>query len=147
VLYKAVPRPQLLLQAGAGMHSFSIAKDDNGQDVGPADVSYKYATFGAGLRIHFAEWSWLWAMFDYHYVFDSGPIADTATEYGPTNTFGIRVRGGLDFLVYKGLKIGAEGMYERFSLTFDPSTAGVAKIANSGTDQYFGGVIVVGYVL
>ncbi|HEY2749248.1 MAG TPA: hypothetical protein VGL86_31740, partial [Polyangia bacterium] len=147
VLYKPVPRPQLLLQAGAGMHTFSIAKDDMNMDVGPADVSYKYATFGAGLRIHFAEWAWLWAMFDYHVVFDSGPIADTATEYGPASTFGIRVRGGLDFLVYKGFKIGVEGLYERFSLTFNPLTSGVAKIANGGTDQYFGGVIVVGYVL
>ena len=148
VMYKSVPRPQLLIQAGAGLHSFAIGKDPMGADVGPADVSYKYATFGAGLRIHFAEWAWIWAMFDYHVVFDSGPIADVGAEYGPTKTFGIRVRGGLDFLVYKGLKIGAEGMYERFSLTFNPSAASApAKIANSGTDQYFGGVIVVGYVL
>ena len=58
------------------------------------------------------------------------------------------MRGGLDFLVYKGFKVGAEGLYERFSLTFNPSSAVTpAKIANSGTDQYFGGVIVVGYVL
>ncbi|MGZ3425279.1 MAG: hypothetical protein ACXVCV_01465 [Polyangia bacterium] len=148
VMYKSVPRPQLLIQAGAGMHSFAIGKDATGADVGPADVSYKYATFGAGMRIHFAEWAWLWAMFDYHVVFDSGPIANVATEYGPTKTFGIRVRGGLDFLVYKGFKIGAEGMYERFSLTFNPGAATApAKVANSGTDQYFGGVIVVGYVL
>lgn len=148
VLYKAVPRPQLLLQAGGGLHSFAIGKDATGADVGPADVSYKYATFGAGLRVHFAEWAWIWAMFDYHVVFDPGPIADLAAEYGPASTFGIRVRGGLDFLVYKGFKVGAEGLYERFSLTFNPSSAVTpAKIANSGTDQYFGGVIVVGYVL
>jgi len=147
-MYKPVPRPQLLIQAGAGMHSFAIDKDATGSDVGPADVSYKYATFGAGIRIHFAEWAWLWAMFDYHFVFDSGPIADVGAEYGPANTFGVRVRGGLDFLVYKGLKIGAEGLYERFSLTFNPTaTTTPAKIANSGTDQYFGGIIVVGYVL
>ena len=148
VLAKAVPRPQLLIQAGGGWHSFAIGKDAMGLDVGPPDVSYKYATFGAGLRIHFAEWAWIWAMFDYHLVFDPGPIADAAAEYGPTKTFGIRVRGGLDFLVYKGFKIGAEGLYERFSLTFNPTAATApAKIANSGTDQYFGGVIVVGYVL
>jgi hypothetical protein len=148
VMYKSVPRPQLLIQAGAGLHSFAIGKDPMGADVGPADVQYKYATFGAGLRIHFAEWAWIWAMFDYHVVFDSGPIADVAAEYGPTKAFGIRVRGGLDFLVYKGFKIGAEGMYERFSLTFNPGAASMpAKVANSGTDQYFGGVIVVGYVL
>jgi len=81
-------------------------------------------------------------------VLDSGPIADAVSEYGPTKSFGVRVRGGLDFLVYKGFKVGAEGLYERFSLTFDPTAAAApAKIANSGTDQYFGGVIVVGYVL
>jgi hypothetical protein len=58
------------------------------------------------------------------------------------------VRGGLDFLVYKGFKLGVEGSYQRYSLTFNPSaTNPPAKIANSGTDQYFGGVIVVGYVL
>ena len=58
------------------------------------------------------------------------------------------MRGGLDFLVYKGLKVGVEGQYERFSLTFNPTAAAApTKIANSGTDQYFGGVIVVGYVL
>ncbi len=148
VLYKPVPRPQLLIQAGGGWHTFAIGKDAMGADVGPADVSYKYATFGAGLRVHFAEWAWIWAMFDYHLVFDSGPIADVNTEYGPAKTFGLRVRGGLDFLVYKGLKIGAEGLYERFSLTFNPTAAmPPAKIANSGTDQYFGGIIVVGYVL
>ncbi|MGZ3443416.1 MAG: hypothetical protein ACXVDD_28035, partial [Polyangia bacterium] len=147
VLYKSVPRPQLLLSAGAGLHSFAIGKDPTGADVGPPDVGYKYATFGAGFRVHFAEWAWIWAMFDYHVVFDPGPIADTAAEFGPAQTFGIRVRGGLDFLVYKGLKVGAEGLYERFSLTFDPATPGVAKVANSGSDQYFGGVIVVGYVL
>jgi hypothetical protein len=144
VLYKGLPRPQLLIQAGGGLHSFAIGKDATGADVGPPDVGYKYATFGAGLRVHFAEWAWIWAMFDYHLVFDPGPIADTAAEFGPAKTFGIRVRGGLDFLVYKGFKIGAEGLYERFSLTFNATGA---KLANSGTDQYFGGVIVVGYVL
>ena len=148
VLAKAIPRPQLLIQAGGGWHSFAIGKDAMGGDVGPADVSYKYATVGAGLRIHFAEWAWIWAMFDYHIVFDPGPIADATTEYGPTKTFGIRVRGGLDFLVYKGFKLGVEGLYERFSLTFNPTaTPAPGKVANSGTDQYFGGVIVVGYVL
>jgi len=148
VLAKAIPRPQLLIQAGGGLHSFAIGKDAMGLDVGPADVSYKYATFGLGLRIHFAEWAWIWAMFDYHLVFDPGPIADAMTEYGAAKSFGLRVRGGLDFLVYKGFKIGLEGLYERFSLTFNPTAAcATCKVANSGTDQYFGGVIVVGYVL
>ena len=147
VLYKPLPRPQLLLQAGGGLHTFSLAKDATGQDVGPADTAYKYATFGAGLRIHFAEWVYLWAMFDYHLVFDSGPISDPATEYGPVDTFGIRVRGGLAFFVYKGIKLGLEGYYERFSLTFKPGMTMPVKVANSATDQYFGGIFTVGYVL
>jgi hypothetical protein len=148
VLYKPIPRPQLLISAGGGLHSFELAKDMMGQDVGPADVSYKYASAGVGMRVHFAEWTWLWAMFDYHAVLDVGAIADAGTEYGATSAYGFRVRGGLDFLVWKGLKVGAEAYYERFSLTFNPaSMPAPAKIANSAVDQYFGGVILVGYVL
>lgn len=146
-LYKSLPRPELLLAAGGGLHTFTIGKDPMGLDVGPADVSYKYASFGGGFGVHFAEWASLWAMFDYHLVFDSGAVSDVATEYGPVKTFGVRVRGGLDFFIYKGLKLGAQGFYERFSLTFNPGSAMPAKVANSGLDQYFGGVITVGYVL
>ncbi len=147
VLYKPMPRPQLLLQASYGYHSFALGKDAAGQDVGPADVAYKYLSFGGGIRIHFAEWMYLWAMFNYHAVLASGPIELVNTEYGPASTFGIRVSGGLDFFLYKGLKLGAEGYYERFSLKFTPGALMPAKSANSGTDQYFGGVILVGYVL
>jgi TolB-like protein len=147
VLYKPMPRPQLILDAAYGFHSFSLGKDAGGQDVGPADVAYKYLSFGGGIRIHFAEWMYLWAMFHYHAVLDAGPIVDVNTEYGPANVFGLRVSGGLDFFLYKGLKLGAEAYYERFQLQFTPGNLMPAKAANSGTDQYFGGVIVVGYVL
>jgi hypothetical protein len=47
-------------------------------------------------------------------------------------------------LLYRGLKLGALGFYERFQLAF----SGVpvpAKIGTSALDQYFGAVIVVGY--
>ena len=47
-LYKPVPRPQLLIQAGGGLHSFAIGKDATDTDVGPADVGYKYVTLGIG---------------------------------------------------------------------------------------------------
>jgi hypothetical protein len=147
-LYKPLPRPQLLLSFGYGMHSFSIGKTTDAAtgapvDVGPADVTYKYLTIGAGTRIHFADWSWLWVALDYHAVLSSGPIA-TPDEYGPTQTFGIRVRGGLDFLLYRGLKLCVGGFYERFSLKF---TGAGTKAANSGVDQYFGGLLSLGYVL
>jgi hypothetical protein len=76
-----------------------------------------------------------------------GPITDTATEYGPGKASGFRGAAGLDFFVYKGLKLGAQGFFEQFSITFTPGAMMPAKPANSGTDRYFGGVIVVGYVL
>lgn len=148
VMYKPLPRPSLLLAVGGGLHNFTIGKDNTTtppSDVGPADVSYKYVTAGGGMRIYFAEWAWLWAMFDYHVVLAAGPVTD-GSEYGPARTYGLRVRGGLDFLVYKGLKIAASGFYERFTLKF-AGTGNPAKAANSGTDQYFGGFLAIGYVL
>jgi hypothetical protein len=146
VLYKKVPRPTLLFNLGGGLHSFSLGKDASGADVGPADVAYKYLTIGAGLRVYFAEFVYLWALFNYHVVFNSGTIQDPATEYGAANTFGLRIGGGLTFFVYKGLNIGGSAYYERFKLTF--TGAGMpAKQANSGTDQYFGGILSIGYML
>jgi hypothetical protein len=148
VLSKALPRPQLLLQAQYGLHQFTLQKDPLMGDVGPPDVSYSYVTAGLGIRVHFAEWMYLWAMFNYHAVFSSGAITDTGSEYGPASNFGVRISGGLDFFVYKGLKIGVGGMYERFGLTFKPPANVVpAKTATSAVDQYFGGLISVGYVL
>ncbi|HEX4460452.1 MAG TPA: hypothetical protein VIA18_20885 [Polyangia bacterium] len=148
VLSKALPRPQLLVQAQYGLHEFTLQKDPLMGDVGPPDVSYQYATFGLGIRVHFAEWMYLWAMFNYHYVLSSGSITNTGSEYGPASNFGVRISGGLDFFVYKGLKIGVGGMYERFGLTFHPpANVTPAKTATSAVDQYFGGLISVGYVL
>jgi TolB-like protein len=146
-LYKPVPRPELLLAAGGGLHTFSLAKDATGQDVGPPDVAYKYVDFGIGVRLHFAEWAYLTAKFNYHLVVNSGPISDVATEYGPTATTGLRFGGALDFIIYKGLKVGLDGFYERFGLKFVPGNTSPAKQANAAVDQYFGGVITVGYVL
>ena len=81
-------------------------------------------------------------------VESSGSITNTGSEYGPASNFGVRISGGLDFFVYKGLKIGVGGMYERFGLTFHPPANVVpAKNATSAVDQYFGGLISVGYVL
>jgi hypothetical protein len=146
-LAKAMPRPQLLLQGQYGLHTFTLSKDATGNDVGPPNVSYSYVTVGAGIRVHFAEWMYLWAMFNYHIVFSDGAITNIGVEYGPAKTFGLRFTGGLDFFAYKGLKLGLEGFYERFDLDFKPGNVAPAKSATSATDQYFGGLIVVGYVL
>src|SRR5207237_9376973 len=91
VLYKSIPRPELLLQAGGGLHTFNLGKDAMGQDVGPPDVAYKYVDFGAGFRLHFAEWAYLSAMFNYHLVLAAGALVDAATEYGPASLFALRV--------------------------------------------------------
>ena len=80
VLYKKLPRPELTVLAGGGLHSFSINKE-MGMDVGPPDVSYRYLAVGAALRLHFAEWASLWAQATYHVVFDAGPVPG-ADEFG-----------------------------------------------------------------
>jgi hypothetical protein len=147
VLYKPIPRPELLLQAGGGLHSFSLGKDAMGMDIGPPDVNYKYVSFAAGVRLHFTEWAMLTALFNYHLVLAAGSVSDIATEYGPTAVIGLRFAGGLDFFVYKGLKLGLDGYYERFGLKFVPGNTMPAKQAGAATDQYFGGILTVGYVL
>jgi hypothetical protein len=145
VLYKKLPRPELTVLAGGGLHSFSIAKNPDGTDVGPADVAYVYGTVGGGFRMYFAEWASLSAQLNYHIVPSVGPIAGS-DEYGPATAFGLRVQGGLDFLVWRGLKVAVLGYYERFSLTFSGTgNPAPQKIANSATDVYFGGILAVGY--
>jgi hypothetical protein len=145
VLYKKVPRPELTVLAGGGLHSFSIDKQMN-MDVGPPDVSYKYLSVGAKVRLHFAEWASLWAQFNYHVVFSSGSV-QTVDEFGPGSVYGLRAGGGIDFLVWRGLKIGGLGYYERYTIAFSGTgTPPPQKVASSAIDQYFGGVFVLGYV-
>ena len=155
VLYKPIPRPELVVLVGGGLHSFAISKkidpaSGNPTDVGPPDMAYGFLSFGAQLRLHFAEWALLWLGFNYHYVLDAGPVV-TNDEYGPAQVFGFRVQGGLEFLVYKGLKLGLGGFYERYDLTFlgsdpPPLKPGSGELAQRGADQYFGGLLIVGYV-
>jgi hypothetical protein len=144
VLYKKVPRPELTVLAGGGLHSFAIAKDASNMDVGPPDVGYQYLSVGGAFRIHFVEWASLFAHFTYHVVFNGGPVQGS-DEFGPGSVYGLRAGGGLDFLVYRGLKIGAVGYYERYVLAFSGDGAPV-KVASSAVDQYFGGVLLIGYV-
>ena len=48
-------------------------------------------------------------------------------------------------IVWRGLKIGALGYYERYVIAFSGDGAPV-KVASSAVDQYFGGVLLIGYV-
>jgi hypothetical protein len=146
-LYKPMPRPQLTLLVQGGLHEFTFAKGPNGEDVvGVPDVRYVYASIGGGLTVHFAEWSWIWLKFVYHAVTDTGPI-QTPAQYGLSAAYGLRLSAGLDFLVYKGLRLGVQGMYERFSIVFGYDPNNRAKIADGATDEYYGAMVVLGYVL
>lgn len=155
VLYKPLPRPELTVLAGGGLHQFAIAKKQDDvtgmiSDVGPPDVSYAFVSLGVAFRLHFAEWASIFAGFNYLVVTAAGP-ATAGDEYGPARTYGIRVGGGLDFFAYKGLKLGVSGFYERFQLLFlgsdpPPALPGMNNVAENAVDQYFGGMVVVGYV-
>lgn len=155
VLYKPIPRPELVVNVGGGLHTFGIEKkvdpiSGSPTDVGPPDFAYVYVNVGVAFRIHFAEWARLWAGVDYKIVTTAGP-ATSADGYGPASSFGIRVQGGLDFFVYKGIKLALVGYYDRYQLGFvgsdpPPAKPGNGEIAVRAIDQYFGGLLAVGYV-
>lgn len=146
-LYKSMPRPQLTLLVEGGVHEFGFAKGADGQDVvGVPDVRYVYASIGGGLTVHFAEWSWIWVKFVYHAVSDTGSI-QLPTQYGLSAAFGLRFSAGLDFLVWKGVRLGASGFYERFNVVFGYDPNNRAKVADGATDEYYGAMLLLGYVL
>jgi hypothetical protein len=148
-LYKPIPRPQLQLLVEGGLHSFTFGGQGiifGSVDPGIPDVRYVYASIGTGVTMHFAEWSWIWAKVVYHAVTDSGPLQSPA-QYGVAAVYGLGVSGGVDFLAWRGIRVGAQGMYERFNATFGFDPANRTKIADSATDAYYGALIVVGYVL
>jgi hypothetical protein len=82
----------------------------------------------------------------YHVVTDSGPI-QTPDEYGLAAASGLRFSAGLDFLVWRGIRLGAQGYYERFMTVFGYDPANRAKIADGATDEYYGAMVLLGYVL
>jgi hypothetical protein len=149
VLYRAIPRPELILLAGYGLHRFSIAKRPDGSDVGPPDVAYSQVTVGAGFRIYFAEWARLWLSFRAGLLLDAGPV--TAPEgYGPATAYGLRPEAGLDFFVWRGLKIGAGFFFHQVSFTFlgsdpPPAKPGGGAVAGSAVDRSMGGLLGLGY--
>ena len=145
-LYKPLPRPQLTLLVEGGVHQFLFGTSADGSRLVLApDVRYVYASVGGRFTVHFADWTWIWAQFQYHVVTDGGPIQLQA-NYGLAATVGFRFGVGLDFLVWRGIRIGAQGGYERFTSRYgyDPNAA---QKRDTSTDEYFGGTLVLGYVL
>lgn len=155
-LRRLQPRVDLTVIGGGGFHSFTIDKGTTPTgapvDVGPPDVRYLYATFGLQGRVHPTSWSTVHLAFNYHYVPDAGPVEDWV-RYGLADTFGLRLRAGLEIapLFRKagpaaGLRVGASAYWERFGMSF-VGTPGRGRLASNAVDQFYGGVLTVGYVL
>ena len=139
-------RPDLLFSIQYGFHNFIIEKKADGSDVGPPDVSYSYVTLGLGIRIPVIERIALFALFNLHLLLDGGPI-QSAAEFGPGGGYGIRLSLGGDVMIYKGLFARLSAFYEQFGLSFNQSSVPPpAKTTIGGaTDQYYGGLLGVGF--
>jgi hypothetical protein len=67
-----------------------------------------------------------------------------ASRYGRAQVRAFRLDAGIDFFLYRGIKLAIIGIYEQYSFTF----VGTGALeANGALDQYYGGVITIGYVL
>ena len=143
-----LPRIELTALAGAGLHTFSVGflrVGDVVSDGGPPRVTYVFGAFGLQARMHFKEWGSAWAAFSYEYVPTAGHIEDL-DEYGAANVWGYHLRGGLDFYVWKKLKVGGGAYLEQFDLTFDRGQIPAPlKTASSFNDKFYGGTVSVGY--
>ena len=149
VVRSRLPRLEVTLLAGAGLHTYSIAKATDPVtgariDAGPPDAAYVYGQFGFALRLTvWRERLRPWLSAAYEYFPDSGPV-ENVDEYGTADTHGLMARAGLDVRVWRGLRLGVSGFYElvRLGFTHDLPTQ---KQARWALDQYFGGVGTVGY--
>ncbi len=146
-LLQKLPRPELTVHIEGGLHSFAVAKAATVTT--PPDVSYQYALLGLAIRLHFVESVSISAGIGVEAVTNAGP-AQTPAQYGAVSTIGFRPDLSLDFFLYKGLKMGISAFYERYKLAI-PTTqfigsAGASTKATSAIDQYFGGVVSLGYV-
>jgi hypothetical protein len=139
-------RPDLLFSIQYGFHNFLIEKKADGSDVGPPDVSYSYVTLGFGAKVPVIERLALFALLNVHVLVDAGPI-QSATEFGPGGGYGIRFSLGGDVKIWKGLYGRLSAFYEQFGISFNHSSVPPpAKTTTGGaTDQYYGGLLSVGY--
>jgi hypothetical protein len=146
-LYKPMPRPQLHLDIQGGLHQFTFVRGAMDQAVaGVPDTRYVYMSLGGGLTVHFAEWAWIWIRGAYQLITDSGPI-QAPDQFGLAAAYGLRFGGGLDFLVWRGIRLGVQGMYERDIIVFGYDPNHRARIADSAVDEYYGALFMLGYVL
>ena len=135
---------EVLASVQYGQHGLTMQKRADGSDVGPPDTSYSYISLGVGARVPLVHALALAARFHYLALLGQGPI-NAITEYGSGGGNGLRIAGGIELTLWKGLVARVEGFYERFSLSFDNKMTS-DKMATGGLDQYYGTVISMGWV-
>ncbi len=144
-------------------------------DHGLPDIRYQYVDLGFGVRVPFyGNKQWYLGMVlavHYHVMLDYGELQtrfaggkgyDALYQgggYGPVSS-GYGLRADLlpiELVPWKGMTIRLGGFYEVFSMGFALSAGGEAPpqdvapgeaarhLAKGATDQYFGGVLQVGY--
>jgi hypothetical protein len=144
-------------------------------DNGLPDIFYQYVTIGVGGRVpYYATDKMFFGLlvgFNFHAMVGFGEIGtrfqDESTEaalfgnggYGPASGFGLRATfTPLEAMVWKGLTIRLSGFYELFKYGFslgdDLARApagdrkpdqGARHLAPGATDNFFGGILQVGY--
>lgn len=144
-------------------------------DHGLPDILYQYVNVGVGVRVpYYATDRMFFGLLlngDFHIVLNVGEMgtnfANTATAaslygdggYGPASAYGFRVGfTPLEMMPFKGLTVRVNGFFEMFQTSFALGTGGntlppvdrtldnaARHIAQGATDQYFGGVLQVGY--
>lgn len=141
-------------------------------DHGLPDLRYQYLDIGLGGRVPLvANEKWFLGMlldFHFHAMLDYGDIATRFIDfdqfyggYGPVSGgYGIRVGFTPVEFVWKGLTARVSGYYEQFAMSFDLANAdkgnplppidrtadtAARHLAQGATDQYFGGVLQLGY--
>lgn len=144
-------------------------------DHGLPDIFYQYVTIGVGGRVpYYATDKMFFGLlvgFNFHAMIGFGEIAtrfqDEGTEaalfgnggYGPASGFGLRATfAPLEAMVWKGLTIRLSGFFEMFKYGFslgdDLARApagdrkpdqGARHLAPGATDNFFGGILQVGY--
>jgi hypothetical protein len=142
------PRLEVTVLAGAGLHTFTIAKKKDPKtmklvDAGPPDMSYVYGAFGGKLALHIKHRIIPWVSMVYEYFPDAGSI-ENLDEYGLGNVNGFNLRGGVEVRVWRQLTVGAGAFWERIFGKFSNNVV-TQKHASSFTDMYYGGVFTAGY--
>jgi hypothetical protein len=125
--------PTLLAQFEFGDHRFTVDKKKilgpdpknpsmmivvSQQDVGPPDIDYKYLTIGVGYRVDFLTRFGAFVMFNFHGLLDAGAIQSPG-EFGPGAGYGVRLSGGFEVKIWKGLFTRLAFDYQHFGLSFN----------------------------